>query len=255
MARKARAPVEHVFIPDTQVQKGVDTKHLEAAGNYIAAHKPGVIVVAGDWWDMPSLSSYEKKGSAYFEGRRYQDDVNAGNEAMHRFLTPIVTGDKDYKPRMVFLMGNHEDRIRRATEADPVLKGVLGFDDLYLDFFEVHDYRKIVEIDGILYSHFFQNPQSLIRGALSGTIDNRLNKIKQSFTQGHQQTLLWGAQYTPTGRRIIGCVAGAFYSHQEEYQGPQGNNYWRGIVYKHQVLKGEYDPMMLSLDYLVREWL
>ena len=246
---------EHVFIPDTQVRAGVNTDHLVAAGNYIAAHQPDVVICAGDWWDMPSLSRYEQRGSKYFEGKRYRKDIEAGNEAMSRFLTAL-RADPSYQPRLVFLMGNHEYRIERAIEADPVMnEGVIGYDDLHLGDWEVVPYREIIEIDGILYSHFFQNPQSLMRGVLGGSIDNRLNKIKRSFTMGHQQTLLWGCQYTATGHRIIGCVAGAFYSHQEEYQGPQGNNYWRGIVYKHQVRKGEYDPMMLSLDYLKREWL
>lgn len=247
---------EHVFIPDTQVKPGVKTDHLIAAGNYIAEHKPDVIIIAGDWWDMPSLSRYEQKGSLYFEGKRYAKDIDAGNDAMFMFNDAIGASNSGYNPRKVFLMGNHEYRIQRAIEADPVhLEGIIGYDDLDLDGWEVVPFLEPIVIDGILYCHYFQNPQSLMRTVLGGGIDNRLNKIKQSFTMGHQQTLLWGCQYTVTGHRIIGCVAGAFYQHKEDYQGPQGNNYWRGIVYKHQVKKGEYDPMMLSLDYLRREWL
>jgi hypothetical protein len=49
-------------------------------------------------------------------------------------------------------------------------------------------------------------------------------------------------------------VAGAFYQHDEEYAGPQGNHYWRGIVYKHEVRDGDYDLMELSLPYLLRAW-
>lgn len=251
---------EHVFIPDTQVRRGVKTDHLLAAANYIAAHQPDTVVVAGDWWDMPSLSRYEQKGSRYFEGRRYTDDIDAGNAAMELFMQPISDEIEkgEWKPKLVFLMGNHEYRIERAVEADPVqLEGNIGYHHFNLSEWgwKVVPFREIIELDGIMYSHFFQNPQSLMRGVLGGTIDNRLNKLKHSFSMGHQQTLMWGCQYTATGRRIIGCVAGAFYQHQEEYQGPQGNNYWRGMVYKHQVKKGEYDPMMLSLDYLRKEWL
>jgi hypothetical protein len=42
--------------------------------------------------------------------------------------------------------------------------------------------------------------------------------------------------------------------HDEEYLGPEGNNYWRGIVVKHEVRNGMYDPMFVSLDYLLRKW-
>ena len=57
-----------LFIPDTQIKNGVNLDHIQALGNYILDKKPDIIVCIGDWWDMPSLSSYEKKGSKYFEG-------------------------------------------------------------------------------------------------------------------------------------------------------------------------------------------
>jgi hypothetical protein len=51
-----------------------------------------------------------------------------------------------------------------------------------------------------------------------------------------------------------GLVAGACYLHEEEYRGPQGMTHWRGIVMKHQVQGGEYDMMLVSLDYLCRRY-
>jgi hypothetical protein len=255
MASRKSRPTEHVFIPDTQVHPGVPTDHLVAAGNYIAARKPDVIVHIGDHWDMPSLSSYEDKRSAYFHDKSYAADVQAGNRAMDLFMGPIRHA-KGYKPRMVFCMGNHENRIDRAIHADPVLKGTISTGDLNLLGWEVHKYLHSVDINGIRYCHLFHNPQSLMGGALGGTIDNRLNKLKHSFSQGHQQTRLWGTQYTGDGREIMGLVAGSFYIHDESYRGPQSNrHHWRGIVYKHEVRGGRYDPLFISLDYLLREWL
>lgn len=247
-------PVEHVVIPDTQVRAGVDTRHLEAAGNYIAEKRPQVIIHLGDHWDMPSLSGYEDKGSAYFHDKRYVTDVEAGNKAMDRLMGPIRRA-RGYKPRLVFCFGNHEERILRAVHADPVLQGAIGYDDLNLLGWETHQYLRPVTIHGVRYCHLFVNPQSLTGGPLGGTIDNRLNKLKHSFTQGHQQVRMWGSQYTGAGKEVMGLVVGAFYSHDEEYRGPQSNrHHWRGMVYKHEVRDGRYDPMFLSLDYLVREW-
>lgn len=40
------------------------------------------------------------------------------------------------------------------------------------------------------------------------------------------------------------------YEHSEDYKGPQGNHHWRGIVVKHNVVDGSYDPMFVSLEYL-----
>ena len=78
-----------LVIPDTQVKPGVNTDHLEWAGYYAVKMKPDVIVHIGDHWDMPSLSSYDKKGSRQMEGKRYVKDIDAGNEAMDRFMAPI----------------------------------------------------------------------------------------------------------------------------------------------------------------------
>ena len=242
----------HIFIPDTQVKPGVPTSHIEAAGNYIREKQPDVVVIAGDWWDMPSLSSYEEKGSAYFHDKTYAADVEAGNDAMRTFLRAV--GNRKI-PRLVFLEGNHEDRIRRGVHREPTLKGTISRSDLDLGRLEFHRFLAPVSIDGILYCHYFVNPHSLTKNTLCGTIDNRLNKIKQSFTMGHQQTRMFGSQYTLQGREIMGLVAGAFYQHDEEYAGPQGNHYWRGIVVKNEVHQGRYDPCFVSIDYLLRKYL
>ena len=252
-----RKPVEHVWIPDTQIRPGVPVDHITAAANYIVSKKPDVIIVGGDWYDLPSLSVYEKPGSKFFEGKSLMEDIRDGNLVWEQFRHPIRKA-KGYNPRIVFIEGNHEYRMERAINEDPTrLENILGR-HLLLPYTEEDveyvPFLEIKTIDGIMYSHYFCNPQSLMRGVLGGQMDNRLNKLKKSFTQGHQQTLITGSQYLPDGSRIRGCVAGAFYQHDEEYAGPQGHNYWRGIIYKHEVSDGDYDLMEVSLDYLLREW-
>lgn len=251
---------EHVWIPDTQLRPGVPTNHIAAAANYICKKRPDVIVIGGDWYDLPSLSSYEKPGSSFLEGKRLEHDIDAGNDVLDRFLTRIRTGGRrnDWRPDIHFVEGNHEYRLQRAISDDPVrLEGVLSR-DLFLAYTHpmvtYHPFLEIETIDGIMYSHYFCNPLSLMKGVLGGSMDNRLNKLKRSFTQGHQQTLITGSQYLPGGQRIRGLVAGAFYQHDEHYAGPQGHDYWRGIIYKHEVHDGDYDLMEVSLKYLLKEY-
>lgn len=255
---------KHIVIPDTQCKPGVPLDHLEALGNYIVDQEPDVIVHLGDHWDMPSLSSHEKPGSKYFHDKNYKDDCYAGHEGFELLTTPINAHiqrtrrrkDGPWSPRRVYLRGNHEYRILRTVENLPILEGAVSYADISSPSdWETHDFLKVVEIDGILYSHYFVNPQSAMRNILSGTIDNRLNKVKQSFTQGHQQGRMYGSQFTLTGRELHGLVAGSFYQHDEAYMGPQGNHYWRGIVVKHEVHEGTYDPMFVSLEYLLDKWL
>lgn len=254
----------HLFIPDTQVEPGVNTDHIAALGNYIVAHQPDVIVCIGDWWDMPSLCSYEKPGSKYFEGKTYASDVQAGVDAMDRLFSPIDSYNntqskwhkRRYKPRLVFTLGNHGARLSRAVHNDPRLAGAISLDHFELDRFgwEVYPFLEIVTVDGIAYSHYFKNPDSLIGTPVGGTIENKMRLIGTSFSMGHQQKRQYGNRYNGLGKEIHGLVCGSFYSHNPDYLGPQGNNYWRGIVVKNEVHDGRYDPCFVSLEYLVDKW-
>lgn len=248
----------HVVIPDTQVKAGVPTAHLRWIGQYIADRKPDVVVHLGDHWDMPSLSSYDR-GKKQMEGRRYMIDVEAGNKGMRILDAPRLqfnerqrrNGKKQYRPELHLLRGNHEHRITRAIESDATLDGKLGFGDLESPGWTVHDFLEPVTIDGIIYSHYFYNPMS--GRPFSGQARTRLNTIGHTFTMGHQQTLDYALRFV-NGQSQHGLVAGACYLHQEDYKGPQGNGHWRGIIVKHQVEHGSYDPMFVSLDYLCRRY-
>lgn len=254
----------HFFIPDTQVKPGVPTEHLRAAGNYIVAKQPDVIIHAGDHFDMMSLSMYDV-GTMKHEGARYSDDIAAGKAAMEELLAPIVDYNKkrrrlkkkQYTPRMVFLTGNHEDRINRAVNRDAKLFGKLSVDDFELESYgwEVYPYQQPVEVDGILYCHNFVNTASLKKSIIGGTIENKLKHIGQSFVMGHQQTLQIGVRYLNNGKAQRGLVCGAFYQHDEEYMGYQGNHHFRGCMMLNEVEEGNYCLMELSLDYLLKEWL
>lgn len=252
------------IIPDAQVKDGVDTSHILAAGRYIIDKQPEVVVCLGDFWDMPSLSSYEKVGSKSFEGRRYKNDIDSGNNAMRILLSPLNEyneaksrhKEKKYKPRMVFLMGNHENRIGRAINDNPAhLDGIIGYSDLDLQGWEQYEYQEIVDIEGILFSHNFVNPYSLTKNVVAGTIDNKLQRIGNSFVMGHQQVLQFGTRHLSSGKQMLGIVAGAYYSHDEAYMGLQGNHHWRGCVVLHDTKDGYGDPMFLSLEYIKRKYL
>jgi hypothetical protein len=74
-----------------------------------------------------------------------------------------------------------------------------------------------------------------------------------SCTAGHKQGL--DVYIYPTSRGMMrGMIAGSFYQHEEEYLSPQGTHYWRGILWKTEVQKGEYNLVEVSLDYLARKY-
>jgi hypothetical protein len=259
-------PREHVFIPDTQVKPGVPLDHLEAASNYICSRMPDVIVLAGDWYDMHSLSVYDV-GRKAGEGARYQDDIDAGYRALELFFDPIKRLNKNrkrqhlkvWKPEIHVTLGNHENRVERHVNSYPILDGKLSVKDFRFEDFgiTVHPFLQPVELDGILYAHYFpRNSHGAVlqtyRGAPSASA--QVKREFQSATAGHKQGLDIHVQQTLGGNRW-GIIAGSFYMHDEDYLGPQATEHWKGIVYKHQVKNGDYDPMFVSMKYLLEKWL
>lgn len=254
-AEKTRQPT-HLVIPDTQMKDGVPDDHLHWIGKYILDRRPDVVIHLGDHWDMPSLSSYDK-GKKQFEGRRYETDIRAGNESF-KILTKYIDEynarrrpENQYHPRLVFCMGNHCARIGRAIEEEPVLDGKIGYHDLDTGDWEVYSFQEVVWIDGVGYSHYFIN--AMTGRPLGGMVATRLKTIGHSFTMGHQQTLDYAIRFV-AGKSHHGLVAGACYLHDEEYKGPQGNAHWRGVIVKHAVEDGSYNPMFVDLDFLCRKY-
>ena len=252
---------KHLFIPDSQVAPGVPIDYLRWIGQYIVDKQPDVVIHAGDFADMPSLSYYDK-GKKAMENRRIWADIDAVHHAWDVLNAPLEeynqrmarNHEKRYYPEKHITLGNHEERILRAVEANAQLDGLLGIENLQLDRYgwQVHEFLKVVEIDGVQYAHFFANPLS--GKPWGGQIINRIYKVGGSFTMGHVQTKELGEIHYADGHVERGIVAGACYMHDEDYKGPQGNNHWRGILMKHEVKDGDYDLMEVSLNYLCQKY-
>ena len=237
-----------------QIKDGQDFAFLERIGKYIVEKKPDVIVHLGDFADMESLSSYDV-GKKSFEGRRYTTDIKAAHEAMTTLLGPLYDYNrqareqkkKSYRPRLVMLLGNHENRIARAINDDPKLEGLISYKDLPYHEWEVHDFLKPVFIDGIAYSHYFPTG---VMGRAATTASAMVSKLHMSCIAGHQQGKQVAYGKRPDGSTITCIIAGSCYEHDEDYLGPQGNNHFRGILLAHRVKNGSFDECFVSLDYL-----
>lgn len=251
---------DHLVIFDMQIKPGSKTPHLPCIGRYIVQHQPEVIVLIGDWWDMHSLSSYDR-GTKKAEGARYQEDINAGIRAMKQMLEPVWLYNikqkqqkaRQYKPRMVFTLGNHEERIMRHVNANPVLAGKIGYQDLKLEQygFEVYDFLDPVIIDGVEYVHFVQNRNSYNPKASSKA---SMEQTKMSVTQGHRPCLDIHTCWADDKGMMWSITCGSSYLDNEDFKRAQGNQHWRGIVHKRNVKEGDYDPSFIRLDTLMKEY-
>lgn len=249
-----------LIIPDCQIKEGVPIEHLTWAGKAIVDYKPDVVVNMGDFADMPSLSSHDKAGSKYFEGLRYKKDVEAAREAMRHLLAPLLdrqalqkkNKEKVYKPRMVMLLGNHENRIDRAINNNPMLEGMLSTKDLgYEESWEVYPFLQPVFINGVGFNHYW--PVGVMgRPASSPAVI--INKLHMSCVAGHQQGKQIAYGKRADGKALCAIIAGSYYLHDEHYMDQLSNRHWRGLVVLNDVKDGGFDEMLLSIEYLQRKY-
>lgn len=249
-----------LIIGDTQCNPAHDLEYMSAIGEYIVDKRPDIIVHIGDHFDFPSLSFYDK-GKKAFEGRRLIEDINAGVDGMERLVAPLRKLQKNqklyrkkvYQPRMVFCMGNHEDRFNRMANDTPELAGFVGMEtiDLAQYGWEVYPFLKPVEIEGIYFVHYLANPMT--GRPYTGTAAGQLKIVGRSFVAGHKQVLDVAIQPTIDGAMRIGIINGACYPHDEAYKGFQGNNHFRGVTVLHEVADGFGLPMFVSLEYMMKQ--
>lgn len=239
-------------LPDVQAKPGVDFSYLRRLGQYVLDKRPDVVVCIGDFADMCSLSSYDK-GRRGYEGRRYRTDIVASHAAMTAFMGPINEHNSaaavPYEPDQELFLGNHEFRIERATQVDPMLDGTLSIGDLKYEEagWRVRDFLEVGVIEGVAFSHYFVTG---VAGRAASTAAAMLRKTNMSCVAGHQQGRQIAYATRADGSTLTSIIAGSCYEHNEDYLGPQGNKHWRGAFMMHEVRGGSFDEMWLSLDYI-----
>jgi len=239
--------VSHLFIPDTQIRPGVKLDHLEWANRFIRERKPDKVILAGDWWDMPSVSGWTKTREA--EGLRYAEDIESGMEGLSILMNRVPKEIEFY-----FTEGNHENRINRYIDDHPLHAGNMSIKDCDVEKFGIRrsEFLKPISLNGVFYCHYF-HPDHNNRNAHPNA-RALIQREHHSCTMGHVQTLDSAITYTTSGKYIRGLIAGSFYLHDEDYRGPMGNNHWRGMILKENVKAGMYDLREISMHSLRLEY-
>ena len=240
------------IIPDRQARPGVPLDHNRWLGAAIADYQPEIVVDLGDNADFPSVSTHSPPGSAEKEGARLSLDIAAAQEADALLFEYM---GKFRPKRLVRLRGNHENRLSRYLDLNPVLQGIIGLHLLNDSDWEVvpfqHGAPGVIQIEGIAFAHYFANPNT--GKPIGGTATYKLAAIGSPFVQGHVQGYDIGTRQYATGRVIRGIVAGSCYLHDEPYKGA-ANAHDRCAIVLNEVRGGRFSEMPLTLDYLCRKY-
>lgn len=238
-----------LIIPDAHSHPDFDNERFSAIARVIAEHRPTHILCLGDFFDFESLSSHASARER--EGKRVQEDVDHGLDAMSRMTTGW-----GYKPEtMVFLMGNHEARLDRMKSESPQWAGA-SFDigclkrELQAFGWRVHDFKEIVNVCGYAASHYL--PSGIKGDPVSGVqmARNLVQKGKESCIVGHSHTLGLHTEATYLGRPMQSIVAGCI-AHHDMVAGwniQTAQMWWRGLVLVDLLAPGYGDVRLLSAE-------
>lgn len=248
-----------LVIPDSHAKPGVSNERFTWLGRLIVDIKPDIIVNLGDMADMPSLSLFDV-GKKSFEGRRVKADLASVHDALNKLQEPIDQYNKSlkdkklkqYRPRKVITLGNHEYRLARAIESDAKLEGTLSMKDYRYEEFgwEVIPFKVPVIIEGITFQHLFT--QGLMDRPIGGDNLGRtiLKRYHTSALQGHTHILNVSFEANSRGDLLIGGSLGCYMEHKEDYVSQQAQNqWWRGITILGDTSKGVVkDLQFITLD-------
>lgn len=237
----------------------VSNERFNWLGKLLYDVKPDYVVDLGDGADMASLNSFDTRKPENIVAQNYERDIDSYNDAQER-LRHEFTKAKKKKPKFIGFEGNHEHRIITAMEDSPRLHGErygVSFNHLQTDrwFDEYHNYEygapALREIDGVLYGHFvgagnYGRPLSGKHHAAS-----LLAKTHKSTTVGHSHKR---SMFFEDRANIIGLVAGCFKSAPESWAGQSNDEWWKGVVIKHNIEDGLYEPEFVSLQRLEEEY-
>lgn len=248
----------HLFVTDIHAHPQQHNKRAEWLGKLINDVKPDCVIVGGDVWDMPSLSSYDK-GRKSFQGRTYRADIDAGLDWTDRLFT-TVRSTKKKLPTFVYLEGNHEHRINRAIDIQPELEGTIGYEDLQLErYYDIivpyaGSTPGLVRLDGVSYAHYF------ISGIMGRPISGEhpaaalISKQHGSCSAGHSHIADYAIRTDANNKKLHGLIAGCFFDYNSDWAGDANRLYWRGCVIKRNVENGSYDPEWVSMGRLKKEY-
>lgn len=247
-----------MVIPDAHSHYQHHNKRAEWLSALIHDLKPDVVINLGDGADMPSLSGYDK-GRKSFQGRTYRADIDAHLDFQDRLWSPLRRYKKRL-PRSIYLIGNHEHRISRAIDVQPELEGAISLNDLQLDnwYDEIVHYEGstpgTIDVDGIQYAHYFVS--GVMGRAISGEhlATSLLSKRFVSSTCGHSHLADYSVRTNGQGRKIMGTVAGVYQDYECDWAGVTQDLWWKGVVFKRNVVNGVYDPEFISLNTIKKEY-
>lgn len=254
-----------LVIGDCHISEDDDLTRFNLLGKLILDKMPSHIVVMGDFVTLNCLSAWDMNKRAVMEGRRYKLEIEQALDALSRMFTPIdiynITRREQkksqYKPEMVYIMGNHEDRLDRYLENDPTFAGWVNLEkDLKLrdwGFNHIIPYRAWHDINGIWFTHIPHNEVKPITGMYH--VHKAAQTTVNSIVYGHTHKLEMLNKHVQGMEHLQQVLcAGCFFEKHEPYVDGRITNYWKGVIMLDNYKPGRFDVETWSIGRMRRTY-
>jgi predicted phosphodiesterase len=116
--------MERYFVfGDSHLEAGIESDpSYKLFKKIVQYQRPEHIVNLGDWFDFSYISRFSEGVAGASEGKRLSKDI----ELLHKEIQFF----KKYTNDFTYLSGNHDDRVMKYLEKNPVMKGLFGIDEV-----------------------------------------------------------------------------------------------------------------------------
>jgi predicted phosphodiesterase len=152
---------------------------------YASDHRPERIIQVGDWSTFDSVNQHDKNDTFAARSkpgiRADLDNLHAGHQAFRRGM------DADYRPKLDFLLGNHENRLERFENANPEAQDTftLERDQTFVQHgWRTRPYGELFYVDGVAFTHHPTNGAGRAYGGKTGP-QRAANESTVPVVSGH----------------------------------------------------------------------
>lgn len=195
---------------DGHADPAYDNLRFRRAGELARRFRVTHWLQTGDLTDFGSLLGHGTRFS--MEGKRYQADVDAGNDA----LRECDRGLGGHECERVITLGNHDMRPDRRVEEHPELEGKLSWTDVRIreHGWRCVPWRSVGRVGPFAVAHHFVGRMGRPLGSSSahGLARRIVGKdgALGSAIVGHDHRWAMHEEHGPLGQHVLGLVAGVF---------------------------------------------
>jgi predicted phosphodiesterase len=240
-----------IVVGDEHVGPGQNLRRADWLARLIDDVKPDRVVHIGDMGTFDSLSGWDKDKRRKMEGRRYAKDISALSTYVSR-----LDGGRYQKYQSILLEGNHEDRIARYLDYNPVMEGQLDYASQcgIADKWKIIPFREYYKHYGVSFTHvpIMENGKP-ISGKLATS--RALEICRDSVVFGHTHKLDYVACHRHGQTHLQEALnVGCYFEHVDEYAQGSVTSYWRGLVVLDHYSYGRFSFEAVPMGMLKREY-